>query len=194
MSRIVSDKERGAQILLGIFVFILLCGVTLGSMYMVRHNSSYDGLADYLTQYLKNTVSDVSKKEVIKGTLKSNMIMLGVIFFAAFFRMGFLVAGACLLRKGFILGFTVASFIEVFGLKGVMISLAYLPGFILIIPAFVLFCSISSAISLKKERFQRKIIFFYIFFTIFIITIFCAASFLEGYITTIFMIRFAGFI
>ncbi len=194
MSRIISEEERNMQILLGLFIFILMCGVALGSAYMIKHNSSYEGLTEYLTEYLKNTVSNVNKREVIKNALKSNMIMLGVIFFAAFFKIGFLVAGACLLRKGFVVGFTAASFMEAFGLKGVVVSLSYLPGFVLIIPAFVLFCSISSAISLKKEKFQRKIIFSYIFFTIFIITIFCAASFFEGYLTTIFMTKFAQFI
>lgn len=191
MRRTAVSEDTGMKIILITFAFMLFGGVACGSVYLMRHADGYGGLNEYLTSFFKDTLSGLDKYSVFKSALRSNLIMLGVIFAAGFFRIGFMVAGACILRKGFIMGFTTASFIKCFGIKGVAVSLAYLPGLLLIIPAFLVFCSVSGSFSLKKDRFRKKIIFSYIFFTILIITIFCAASFLEGYLTTTFMTKFA---
>lgn len=187
-----AERDIGLKVIIAVFAFMLAGGVACGSVYLMRHASGYGGLEGYLSEFLKNTVSGVDKYDVFKSALKSNLIMLAVIFAAGFFRIGFIVAGVCILRKGFIMGFTAASFVKCFGIKGMVVSLAYLPGLALIIPAFLVFCSVSGSFSLKKDRLQKKIIFSYIFFTIIIITIFCAASFLEGYLTTTFMAKFAA--
>lgn len=194
MKRTFMGEDRGLGIIALVFGFVLFGGVAAGSIYLVRHMQGYEGLSEYLTEFFKNTLTGMDKYSVFKNALKSNLIILAVIFCAGFFKLGFIVAAACIMRKGFIIGFTSASFISCFGLKGVLVSLSYLPGLLLILPAFWLFCSVSSEFSLKKDRFQKKFIFSYIFFTIVIITIFCAASFLEGYLTTTFMNRFAALI
>lgn len=191
MHRIMTD-DSGLRRIFILFVFLLLSGVTGGSIYFMRHSGGYSGLTEYLTSFFQNTASGIDKYAVFKNTLRSNLILLGIIFISGFFRPGFLIAGACALRKGFIVGFTIASFIRCFGLRGMLVSFAYLPGFLLIFPAFLVFCSVSSRFSLQKDRFRKKIIFSYIFFSIFMVTIFCAASFLEGYLTTTFMARFAS--
>ena len=192
MRRFYADEDVHLKAILIMFAFLMLCGTAIGSIYFMRQSGGYTGISEYLTTFFKDKVNGIDKYSVFKNVLKSNMIMLGVIFTAGFFKIGFLGVGACILRKGFITGFTAASFIRCFGIKGMVISLSYLPGMLVIIPAFVMFCSVSGSFSLKKDRFQKKIIFSYIFFTILIITIFCVAAFLEGYLTTTFMTKFAA--
>ena len=40
-----------------------------------------------------------------------------------FLRFGFIVTGAIIVRKGFIIGFTTASFIKFYGAKGMLVML-----------------------------------------------------------------------
>lgn len=187
-----TENETELKIIMALFAFLLFGGIACGSVYLMRHAGTYSGLEGYLTSFFKDTLSGLDKYAVFKSALRSNMIMLGVIFAAGFFKIGFMAAGACILRRGFVMGFAAASFIKCFGIKGLAVSLAYLPGTALAIPAFLIFCSVSGSFSLKKDRFQKNLIFSYIFFTALIITIFCAVSFFEGYLTTTFMTRFAA--
>lgn len=106
---------------------------------------------------------------------------------AGFFRIGILFIAGALMRKGFILGFTAASLIKFFGIKGILVTAAMLPGTLLIIPSFLFLSAVSADLSLRREKKEKKIIISYIFFTIIIMTIFCVAALSEGYLTTIFM-------
>ncbi|MDY3032034.1 MAG: stage II sporulation protein M [Clostridia bacterium] len=186
------ENNAAPKVISAVFMLVLICSVAAGSIYMMQRSGGYSGLNEYLTSYFKNTLGQVDKYGVFKNALRSNLIMLAVIFVSGFFRIGFLAAGAYIVRRGFIIGFTSAAFVSCFGVKGMLASLSFLPGLLLIIPAFMCFCTASGSFSLKKDRFRKKIIFSYIFFTIFAITIFCTAAFLEGYLTTTFMTKFAA--
>lgn len=183
MSRFVMDERK--YIISVIFGIMMAAGSVAGSVYLM-HSGSGEA-TEYLKEFFSQKINNINKYSVFINSLKSNLIMLGVVFFAGFFKLGSMIAGACILRKGFITGFTAAAFIKCFGFKGVLISMAYFPCLLLIIPAFCLFCSISSCFSIKNNHFQKNFIIPYIFFALLIVTIFCAASFLEGYLTTTFM-------
>lgn len=194
MNVTVGEEGKSIRVIMILFVFILLCATAAGSVYFMRHSGMYNGLSEYLTSYLKTDLAAMDKTVIFKSALKSNLMMLGLVFAAGFFKIGFLITGACLIKRGFVIGFTVSSFIKTFGWKGAVIALSYMPSLMLIIPAFVVFCSISSMISFERYKINKKIIFSYIFFAIFIFTIFCAASFLESYLTTIFIGKIAAWV
>ena len=170
MNMTIGEEGKSVRVIMILFVFLLLCGTAAGSVYLMRRSGTYNGLSEYLTSYLKTDLAEMDKTVIFKNSLKSNLIILGLVFAAGFFKIGFLLTGACLIKRGFVIGFTVASFIEAFGWKGAVIALSYMPSLMLIIPAFVTFCSISAVISFEKYRINKKIIFSYIFFAIFIFT------------------------
>ena len=124
---------------------------------------------------------------VFKNSLVSSLIQLGIIFIMGFFRAGFIGTGAVIVRKGFVTGFTSAAFFRAYGARGFLIMLTTMPQLVIIMPAMIIYAAISIGFSLTEDKFQKKIIFSYIFFTIFMISIFCAASFSEGFLTTTFM-------
>lgn len=82
-----------------------------------------------------------------------------------FLRFGFIVTGAIIVRKGFIIGFTTASFIKFYGAKGMLVMLSTMPTILITIPTLLLFSAVSIKYSLNSERKSKKIIFSYIFFS-----------------------------
>lgn len=173
-----------------LFVFLLCTlavGVILGSIWLVRSELSGGDISTYISTFLESSKGEMDKWGIFKSTLIENGVYLIIIFISGFFRIGIAFTLAALVRKGFVLGFTIASFIKIYGIKGLMPVLSMLPVNLLIIPAVITFSVISVNLSVKKEKNEKKNIIFYIFFALIVMSIFCAAAFFEGYITTIFM-------
>ena len=160
LNDIVADEKHGNG-LLGLLIFLLVVGVTVGSVYLAKNSGD-------MAEGIKNYIG-------------------GIIFLMGFLRFGFIVTGAIIVRKGFIIGFTTASFIKFYGAKGMLVMLSTMPTILITIPTLLLFSAVSIKYSLNSERKSKKIIFSYIFFMIIIISIFCVASLSEGYLTTTFM-------
>lgn len=177
-------KNTGTYILL----FIALgAGVILGSAYLLR---SWDGMGEGIRGYLDGIMETAAENagwlSSFKSSFVSNLLTFAVIFIMGFFRFGFLGTGLIIIRKGFVTGFTAASFLQAYGIKGIMAMIAASPSSLATVPALLIFSAASVAFSMKENKFQKKNIFSYIFFAIFIISIFCAASLLEGFLTTTF--------
>ena len=172
-----------------IFMLILLAaGVTAGSVYLVRGWSDMgEGISGYLSGFFENIAGTQSGMAVFKTSLVSNLVTLVIIFIMGFFRFGFIGTGALILRRGFIMGFTSASFLRSYGARGIVIMLSTMPAALIYVPALIIFSAVSVTFSMQKNKFQKKFIFSYIFFAIFMISIFCAASLSEGFLTTTFM-------
>lgn len=184
-----SNGERGART--GVYAalfFMLALGVTAGCACLIK---GWDSVGANVTEYLKSVLSPDAVHEsgavVFKSSFVSNLITFAIIFAMGFFRFGFLVTGAVIIRKGFITGFTAASFIRAYGAKGIAAMLASSPSMLITVPAALVLSAVSVIFSRCENKFQKNFIFSYIFFGIFMIAIFSAASFSDGFLTTTFM-------
>ncbi len=169
-------------------LLLLAAGVIAGSVYLVKSSaSSGEGIKAYIENFFAMIAENKNSMEVFKNSLIEGVISLGIIFAMGFFRLGFVITGAVLVRKGFIMGFTAASFFKFYGLRGMLVMLSTTPTVIITLPALLLFSTVSVKISLIKEKKQKNLIFSYIFLLAAMISIFCVASLAEGYLTTTFM-------
>lgn len=181
-----SINESTVMIIMSFFV--LTAGIIIGSVYLMHVASDSDAmLGNYLNSFFVTGANGINKSAAFKNALRENAVYFLIIFIAGFFRIGILFVALALLRKGFILGFTSAALMKFYGIKGAVTAAAMLPGIIFIVPAFLFFATASADLSLRKEKNTKKIIFSYIFFSLIIMTIFCAASLSDGYLTTIFI-------
>ena len=180
LNDIVADEKHGNG-LLGLLIFLLVVGVTVGSVYLAKNSGDMaEGIKNYIGSFCTAVSENKNSMTVFKNSLQANLISVGIVFLMGFLRFGFIVTGAIIVRKGFIIGFTTASFIKFYGAKGMLVMLSTMP-------TLLLFSAVSIKYSLNSERKSKKIIFSYIFFMIIIISIFCVASLSEGYLTTTFM-------
>lgn len=183
----MSEEKKNNPIY--VFALILLAiGVVTGSVYLVRvGEASGEGIKTYINNFFASFTENRDNTAVLKNSLTANLINTGIIFLMGFFRFGFLVTGAILVRKGFIMGFTSASFFKYYGFRGILVMLSTMPTMLITLPALLFFSAVSVRFSLIKEKNKKNLIFSYIFFLILAISIFCVASFSEGYLTTTFM-------
>ena len=187
LNDIVADEKHGNG-LLGLLIFLLVVGVTVGSVYLAKNSGDMaEGIKNYIGSFCTAVSENKNSMTVFKNSLQANLISVGIVFLMGFLRFGFIVTGAIIVRKGFIIGFTTASFIKFYGAKGMLVMLSTMPTILITIPTLLLFSAVSIKYSLNSERKSKKIIFSYIFFMIIIISIFCVASLSERYLTTTFM-------
>ena len=169
-------------------LLLLALGVTAGSMYLAKNSADMgEGIKEYLSRFFASFAENRNNAAVFKNSLASNLISAGIIFVMGFFRFGCAGTGALLLRKGFIIGFTAASFFKFYGARGMLIMLSTMPTVLITVPALLMLSAVSLRFSLNPNKKQKKLIFSYIFFLFLTISIFCAASLAEGYLTTTFM-------
>lgn len=183
---IMEDKRTGA--LYAAAVFLLVLGVSAGSVYLAKNSADIsEGLQEYLGNFFSSFSDTKNNLAVFKNSLTANLISALIIFVMGFFRFGFLVTGAVIIRKGFITGFTAASFLKCYGAKGMLVMLSGMPSLLITVPVMLFFSVISVRFSLNYGKKQKKIVISYIFFLILAVSIFCVAALAEGYLTTTFM-------
>lgn len=169
------------------FLMILCLGIGIGSIYMMRaNNEEFWHIKEYLNSFFR-MIGDLNKRQVFRNSLYDNIILATVIFICGFFRHGIVGVAVCIAKKGFVMGFTSASMLKCFGIKGLLINIAYLPSILISLPMLVFFSVGSAAVSQNNTNIRKKLLMRYIFFAIITITIFSIASFLEAYLTTTFM-------
>ena len=182
LNDIVADEKHGNG-LLGLLIFLLVVGVTVGSVYLAKNSGDMaEGIKNYIGSFCTAVSENKNSMTVFKNSLQANLISVGIVFLMGFLRFGFIITGAII-----VIGFTTASFIKFYGAKGMLVMLSTMPTILITIPTLLLFSAVSIKYSLNSERKSKKIIFSYIFFMIIIISIFCVASLSEGYLTTTFM-------
>lgn len=185
---IMERRIKDSSVIIALAFLVFTAGIVLGSICLMKTSAVTDeGLKNYLSAFLADAQGNTDNFGIFKNALKENAVYLLIVFISGFFRVGIVFIAAALIRKGFIMGFTAASFIHFYGIKGILVTVSMLPGILLIIPAFLTFSAISADLSVRREKKEKKIVFFYIFFAIIVMTIFCAAALTEGYLTTIFM-------
>lgn len=171
-----------------IAALLLVAGAAAGSVYLAKNSEVMsEGIKTYLSGFFSTLGEGTANAAVFKNSLVSNLLCAGIIFLMGFFRFGCIVTGAILVREGFVAGFTAASFFKFYGAKGMLIMLSTMPAALITIPMLLFFSVISIRFSLNRERKKKNLVFFYVFFLILTISIFCVASLCEGYMTTTFM-------
>lgn len=180
-----TEKNRGLYALVTV---LLAAGVAAGSVYLARYCADTgEGIKSYISGFFASIAENKNSVTVFKNSLFEGALSLIIIFAMGFFRFGFLITGAVLVRRGFIMGFTAASFFKFYGLRGMLIMLSTMPSVLITVPALLIFSAVSVKFSTSGEKKGKKSIFSYIFFLIIMISIFCVASLAEGYLTTTFM-------
>lgn len=165
--------------------FALLTGIVIGSVYLTKTAvSSGEGIQAYLESFVASG-ADMDKLAVFKKAITENAVMLAIVFAAGFFRFGIFFTAAVIIRRGFIMGFTTASFIKYYGVKGFLAMASTMPSVILLIPVFLIFAAVSAGFSMTENK--KSMLMFYIMFALFVFALFCASALSEGYITTSFL-------
>lgn len=180
----INRQLRNSDYLYIAAFFVLIAGVVLGSVYLAKMG---DDSGESVRGYLESFVQSVAERDcisVFKRALKENMILTAVIFVSGFFRFGAAFTAAAVVRKGFVTGFTSASFIKYYGWKGLLAMSATMPSVIVILPAMLFFAAVSVSFSFSKERRQKKQIILYIACAGLVLLTFLIASLAEGYLTT----------
>lgn len=169
-------------------VLLLAAGIVAGSLYLAKGSEEMaEQIKNYIGNFFANFSETRNNMAVFRNSLTSNLITLGIIFIMGFFRFGCIGTGALLIRKGFIMGFTSASFFKFYGAKGLLVMLSTMPTVLITVPALLVFSAVSINFALNRDKKEKKLIFSYIFFLIMMISIFCIASLSEGFLTTTFM-------
>jgi len=183
-----ADMERGSfNKLLILFLMILCLGVGFGSICLMKtDNNHFLQIKEHLNSFFYG-LEGISKNNVLKNSLYENITLAIVIFICGFFKPGIIVVALCIAKKGFVMGFTSASMLKCFGIKGLLINFTYLPSIIVALPMLMFFSSGSVNALKSNTNIDKKLLLYYILFAIITITIFCVASLLEAYLTTTFM-------
>lgn len=176
------ERINREKIFFVILAGVMIIGVIIGAVYMALSDAD-DGIYSYLTGFLEGF--DKNCFEIFKNSLTDNLKLLFFTAMCGFFKAG--VAGVfCGVGiKGFITGFTVSSFIRYYGMRGIMIPLSTVLPNLIFIPALLIFAAYSASFSLQrknKENMGRFLIICLVF-----MIVFCIVSFLDGYLTTIFV-------
>lgn len=156
LNDIVADEKHDNG-LLGLLIFLLVVGVTVGSVYLAKNSGDMaEGIKNYIGSFCTAVSENKNSMTVFKNSLQANLISVGIVFLMGFLRFGFIITGAIIVRKGFIIGFTTASFIKFYGVKGMLVMLSTMPTILITIPTLLLFSAVSIKYSLNSERKQKK--------------------------------------
>ena len=166
---------------------IFILALISGSVYCgIMSGEKSLEMKEYLIAFLNNT-SSLNRYNTAIGAIKEFMVMFLVLFISAFFKLGVALNAAVLVKRGFVLGFTLSSFFKAFGIKGIIGIACMLPELLIFIPVLLFFSSNSTKMAISTNEIKKKFLFFFIIFSFFVGTIFCASGFLNGYLTTTFM-------
>ncbi len=159
-----------------------------GCIYLMNtsgENVNY--IKDYLTSFFDGFGENVKKNQILKNAFIQNLLLAFFIFISGFFKIGTPVVAFCIARKGFIMGFTSASVLRSFGIKGLILNMAYLPTIIISVPAFLFFASISINNSYGSIEAKKKNLLLYLFVALITSLFLFLSALFEAYITTSFM-------
>lgn len=169
------------------FIFFII-GITIGAVYCVVLDAEADSsLNNYLIKYFSNIKGENSSITVFKNALIGYARLTVIIYLCAFVRPGAVGSIAAVMIKGFTSGFTNASLIKYFGVKGLLIPGVSFLTVVLYLPALLAMAAGSVNCSLNRYRGERGQLKAFTCLAICCFTIFCAASLSDAFITTTFM-------
>lgn len=165
---------------------ILLAAVIFGS---INAGCISDVESKNLSAYLAGFFEQIPKsdKTLLFSSLKKNFTVWFLFSISGAVLPAFLVNVATLLERGFVIGYTSASFCRIYGIKGVLACLSLLPEMVIFVPILVVFSSISLKMSFLSHENKKVFLRKYLFFVFFFLSVFCVVSVFQTFATTIFM-------
>ena len=165
---------------------MLFIGSIIGGVYFLKLYPNSSDVADYLNSYVTQLKDGINTKAVIISSIKEYGILSLLILISGFFKFGPLISFFLLIRKSFVMSFTLSAMISEYGLKGIIYNLHIIPQALLTMPVLMFFISVGACYSVKHSIFNKKEKFIYIIFSILVFTIFCVSALAEGFLSTIF--------
>ena len=183
----INDKKYISQKTFTMLL-IFIMGIILGAIYCTFLSSQLDdSLHSYLTDFFARINDELPYAKTLKSSLFKNLRTFFIIYICSYFRLGKPIIMTAVGIKGFVSGFASGAFIKYYSVKGMLLSLSSLFSNILFIPAFLVFSAASGIIACDRktaDKIQKRK---YVTLAICCLTIFCASSVLDCYLTTTFM-------
>lgn len=184
----MGDKTQLGSIfkIMTIPLLIILIAVVCGS---INAGLTTDAEKEALSGSLVSFFQEVPKgdKVLFLNSLKKHLLVWSFITVSAAFMPAFVINAATLWERGYVIGYTAASFCRIYGIKGIMAEIALLPEMLIFIPILVFFSSISLKMSFLSHDNKKYFLKKYIFFVIICLSVFCVVSVFQTFVTTIFM-------
>lgn len=179
-------RQRKNSFLLIIMLVVLLTGMVIGSGYAAGMKEEVSsGISDYLYSFFENAYKE--KTDIFISSVLNNLKIFSVIFFAGFFKVGTVFTAGIVCMEGFVSGFTNATLIKLMGWKGFFIGASGILSVLVFVGNLIFYSAFSVNFAVSEGKFEKKTKKQYITISVIALTIFCIASLLDGYITTIFM-------
>ena len=84
LNDIVADEKHGNG-LLGLLIFLLVVGVTVGSVYLAKNSGDMgEGIKNYIGSFCTAVSENKNSMTVFKNSLQANLISVGIIFLMGF--------------------------------------------------------------------------------------------------------------
>lgn len=174
---------------------IVILGIITGSIFIVVLNSTDKSLVtEYISSFMDNIKNNnIIVNDIIKNVFINNFLVILIISIIGFTFFLFPINILILFYKSFIIGFSLASIILTYNIKGILISLVYIfPHLIINILLFSLLTAFTLKLSIKminyiikkKEVNMRAYFNKYIYILILSIIIISITSLYESFIVT----------
>ena len=80
LNDIVADEKHGNG-LLGLLIFLLVVGVTVGSVYLAKNSGDMaEGIKNYIGSFCTAVSENKNSMTVFKNSLQANLISVGIVF------------------------------------------------------------------------------------------------------------------
>ena len=175
-------------------LIIVILGIITGSLFITILDSSDKNLViEYVSSFIENLDNNI-----LLNTLICNVLTISIIIIIGFTFFLFPINIIILFYKAFIIGFTLSSFILIYRLKGILISIIYIfPHMIINILVFSLLTAFTTKISLivikyiiKRKELNMRVYFNkYISIVFFSVLIIILTSLYESYVM-IYLLKF----
>lgn len=146
-----------------LFVFVLfLMGIIFGAIIVNSMNlSQKEDLYYYLNRFFGQVAEGkvASSADMFQQSFYHNLKYLGLMWILGISIIGLPIILVMLFIKGMVVGFTVGFLVNQLGLKGFLLSfVTVLPQNVLLIPAFIIMCTVAITFSLKiiRQLFVKK--------------------------------------
>lgn len=171
-----------------ILLVFFIIGICAGSVYAALLNVEFDlEINSYFYDYFNNIKLSDNRTLVLKNSLVSNIKTVVLIFLVAFLKPGILVILATVGLKGFICGFTAATFVKHYSVYGMLLTSSSIVSDFIYFPFFIYYCSKAVSFCINRQKTEKSKIKEFLMLSICCLTIFCITSFVDAFITTTFM-------
>lgn len=128
----LKKKYRNNKLIINFLILTVLIGVIFGTILVVILSENDKSLVkDCILQYINSLQSKINFFELFKNSFFSNFLYIILIWIFGISIIGIPVGIFICFFKGFILGFSISSFVLTYGFKGLII------GFISVLPSIL---------------------------------------------------------